>query len=97
MAIKATHPRAIDCNIATVEADLALGPAPSVTDAASTAAIRDNEGAMTATHERAVPSREKSWPPSLLRRAWPSMAIAVALIANAIWIGLLGYAVGKLL
>ncbi len=35
---------------------------------------------MTATHGRAVPSREKSWPPSLLRRAWPSIAIAVALI-----------------
>ena len=52
---------------------------------------------MTATHGRAVPSREKSWQPSLLRRAWPSMAIAVALIANAIWIGLLGYAVSKLL
>ena len=55
------------------------------------------EAAMITTDTRALSYREKSWPPSLLRRAWPSMAIAVALIANAIWIGLLGYAVSKLL
>ena len=52
---------------------------------------------MTTTDTRASSYREKSWPPSLLHRVWPPMAIAVALTANAIWIGLLGYAVSKLL
>ena len=52
---------------------------------------------MTPTDTRALSYREKSWPPSLLHRVWPPIAIAVALTANAIWIGLLGYAVSKLL
>ena len=34
---------------------------------------------------------------TLLHRAWPLMAGGVALVANAIWIGLLGYALVKLL
>ena len=40
MAIKAAYPRAMHRNIAAVEADLALGRAPAVADAASTAAMR---------------------------------------------------------
>ena len=52
---------------------------------------------MTTTDRRAAPYRESSWPQqSLLHRLWPPTAIAIALIANAIWIGLLGYSVIKL-
>lgn len=40
MAIVAAHPRARHCNLAAVEADLALGPAPALTGTASTAAMR---------------------------------------------------------
>ena len=40
MAVKATHPRPMHLNLAAVEADLALGRAPAVADAASTAAMR---------------------------------------------------------
>ncbi len=39
MAVIATHPRAMHRNLATVEADLALGNAPPVTDATSAAAV----------------------------------------------------------
>ena len=40
MAVEATHPRAMHRNLAAVEADLALGPAPAVADTASAAAMR---------------------------------------------------------
>ena len=40
MAVKATHTRAMDGNIAAMEANLALGPAPAVANAASIAAMR---------------------------------------------------------
>jgi hypothetical protein len=32
---------------------------------------------------------------TLLHRAWPLTAVGIALMANAIWIGLLGYALVK--
>jgi hypothetical protein len=34
---------------------------------------------------------------TLLRQAWPLTAVGIALMANAIWIGFLGYALVKLL
>ena len=40
MAVEAAHPRAMHGNLAAMEADLAFGLAPAVTDAASTAAMR---------------------------------------------------------
>jgi hypothetical protein len=40
MAVKATYPQAMNRNIAAMEADLALGLAPAVADAASIAAMR---------------------------------------------------------
>ena len=40
MAVEATHPRPMHSNIAAVEADLALGPAPAVADTAAAAAVR---------------------------------------------------------
>ena len=40
MAVAAAHPRAMHGNLAAVEADLSLGRAPAVADAASAAAMR---------------------------------------------------------
>jgi hypothetical protein len=40
MTAEAAHPRAMHGNLAAVEADLALGSAPAVADAAATAAMR---------------------------------------------------------
>ena len=40
MAVEAAHPRAMHGNLAAMEADLAFGLAPAVTDAASTATMR---------------------------------------------------------
>ena len=59
VAVEAAHPRAMHRNLATMEADLALGPAPAVADAASAAAMR-----------RAGPSE-----PSGSRRATPTSLI----------------------
>jgi hypothetical protein len=39
MAVIAAHPRALHCNIAAVEANLAPGHTPPVADAASAAAV----------------------------------------------------------
>ena len=44
MAVEAAHPRAMHGNLAAMEADLAFGLAPAVTDAASTAAMRACHG-----------------------------------------------------
>jgi len=40
MAVVTAHPRAMHSNLATMETDLSLGPAPAVADAASTTIIR---------------------------------------------------------
>lgn len=34
---------------------------------------------------------------TLLNRAWPLVGVGIALIANAIWIGILGYGLAELL
>src|SRR5215831_20615940 len=40
MAVISAHPRAIHGNLATMEPDLSLGPAPAVTDAAAATIMR---------------------------------------------------------
>src|SRR5262249_25014361 len=40
MAVVTAHPRAMHSNLATVETDLSLGPAPAVADAASATIMR---------------------------------------------------------
>ena len=40
MAVVTAHPRALHGNLATMEADLSLGPAPAVADAASATIMR---------------------------------------------------------
>ena len=40
MAVVTAHPRAMHGNLATMETDLALGPAPAVADAASATIMR---------------------------------------------------------
>jgi hypothetical protein len=44
-----------------------------------------------------APKRSSNTAFTLLHRAWPLTAVGIALVANAIWIGLLGYAFVKLL
>jgi hypothetical protein len=57
---------------------------------------------MTITNN-ATPYRDRTTPhPSnggalrVLHRVWPPASLALALIANVIWIGLLGYGLAKL-
>src|SRR5262245_41257934 len=55
MAVKATYPWAMDGNIAAMEADLALGPAPAVAHPAAIAAMRHADELLVHTTRREGP------------------------------------------
>jgi hypothetical protein len=46
--------------------------------------------------ERIAPQLSGRAARTLLNRAWPLAGVGIALIANAIWIGALGYGLSKL-
>jgi hypothetical protein len=46
--------------------------------------------------EHSAPKPLSSAALTLLRRVWPLTCVGIALIANAIWIGFLGYWLAKL-
>jgi hypothetical protein len=46
--------------------------------------------------ERITPVLSGSVPRTLLNRVWPLAGVGIALIANAMWIGILGYGFSKL-